>query len=85
LIRISAWTPDLRQHYRSRLNHCPNHNSVLKRKLKILKNELGVVVHTFDPSTQKTDTRRSQVPDQPAIHSKTLSQNKKKAKNLKNE
>jgi hypothetical protein len=35
--------------------------------------ELGIVVHTCNPSTKKAEAGESQVPSQPQLHRKILS------------
>jgi hypothetical protein len=39
---------------------------------------LGMIAHNYSPSTQKTKAGESQVQGQPGLHSKVLSQKKKK-------
>jgi hypothetical protein len=39
---------------------------------------MGMMVHTYNPSIREAEAGRSQVGVQPALHSDTLSQKKKK-------
>jgi hypothetical protein len=48
-------------------------------ELNYIKNlkEPGMMMHAYNPSTQEAKARGSQVPGQPGLHSKTLTQKQK--------
>jgi hypothetical protein len=46
---------------------------------------MGMMVHTYNPSIREAEAGRSQVGVQPALHSDTLSQKKKKERKNKQE